>query len=207
MVFFRRRPLVETGVPLSDIAEGEIVTLVRQEGNTNFIVAQHQYESRLNDDITLLVDTTPRGPTTLIESGYVGSGVDNYLTGEYYSSFSGNSKQAIINCAIAYTPPRPPYEIMSITRYAFTLSAYEFGVTASYVNQEGDKIDFYKYAPIGGYFWTRSFRSDGIGQIVVTRDQSGASAGVGYSSESYPYYACIALKSSTKFDPDTRIIL
>lgn len=167
MVFCRRRPLVETGTPLADIAEGEIVRINESGSPVEFYVAKHDYEAELNG----------AGRTLLVRrycydnivwnygdnNGYATSNIDGWFNSSYKNLLDSKIQDAIGNTTFYYTPGNGNANVTTLNRAIFSLSLTELGLTFMAVQTEGTALPIASFlltatltSGAATYQWTRS---------------------------------------------------
>lgn len=122
---------------LSNIPEGKTVLMDEGSNVVEFIVAKHDYESRLNGvGRTLLI--RKRYPTLMnwdsSWSAYAQSDINTWLNGEYLNTFSSAQKEAIGSTTFYYTPGFTAMDfsvgsskVSTMSKAVFLPSAHEFG--------------------------------------------------------------------------------
>lgn len=130
-----------TVTPISDLAEGTIVTLNENGSPVEFYIAKHNYELELNvEPRTLLVRKNcydARQWHTSKVDAYASSTIDTWLNNEYKTFLDSNIQEAIGSTYFYYTPGEGSYTVKTLSRSIFILSLTEIGLTASYANIEG----------------------------------------------------------------------
>lgn len=122
---------------LSNIPEGKTVLMDEGSNVVEFIVAKHDYESKLNGvGRTLLI--RKRYPTLMnwdsSWSAYAQSDINTWLNGEYLNTFSSAQKEAIGSTTFYYTPGFTAMDfsvgsskVSTMSKAVFLPSAHEFG--------------------------------------------------------------------------------
>ena len=122
---------------LSNIPEGKTVLMDEGSNVVEFIVAKHDYESRLNGVGRALL-IRKRYPTLMnwdsSWSAYAQSGINTWLNGEYLNTFSSAQKEAIGSTTFYYTPGFTAMDfsvgsskVSTMSKAVFLPSAHEFG--------------------------------------------------------------------------------
>lgn len=128
---------ITTEYYLSNIPEGKTVLMDEGSNVVEFIVAKHDYESKLNGaGRTLLI--RKRYPTLMnwdsSWSAYAQSDINTWLNGEYLNTFSSAQKEAIGSTTFYYTPGFTAMDfsvgsskVSTMSKAVFLPSAHEFG--------------------------------------------------------------------------------
>lgn len=122
---------------LSNIPEGKTVLMDEGSNVVEFIVAKHDYESRLNGVGRALL-IRKRYPTLMnwdsSWSAYAQSGINTWLNGEYLNTFSSAQKEAIGSTTFYYTPGFTAMDfsvgsskVSTMSKAVFLPSTHEFG--------------------------------------------------------------------------------
>lgn len=203
------------GKQLSDYTEGDIVKINENGTSVEFYVAKHDYESGLNGNGRTLVVRKDCYDNRVWDSGnvnaYAGSDIDTWFNGTYKNMLDATIRSLIGTTKIRYTPGNGNNTVGTLERSIFALSLTELGESHSYANVEGSALPIastLKIAYLNGNAntqWTRSPRTDDTnyawGLVSDGRVGNGSCGGTGGSRPAF------TLPSSTKFDPDTNIII
>ena len=215
-VFFTRRGAPPSlGKQLSDYAEGDIVKINENGTPVEFYVAKHDYESGLNGSGRTLVVRKDcydqRQWHTSNENVYASSAIDSWLNSTYKNMLDADIRALIGSTKIRYTPGNGNTTMGTLDRAVFLLSAYELGKSESWFNKEGTTLPNatnYQIANLNGSAvvqWTRSPNTGNpFAAIQLRADGSVSSFSCAGSFGSRPV---LTLPSTTKFDPDTNIII
>lgn len=211
-VFFTRRGQPPSlGKQLSDYAEGDIVKIPENGSPVEFYVAKHNYESGLNGSGRTLVVRKNMYDNRIWHTSninaYANSNIDNWFNNTYKNLFDSNIRTLINFTKFYYTPGNGNNTVDILERSIFALSLTELGGNDNYANIEGSVLpiaNILKTTGINDSQWTRSpYWSNRtavhIGYFIYFSDASCTS-----KKGSRPAFT---LPSSTKFDPDTNIII
>lgn len=164
---------------LSNIPEGKTVLMDEGSNVVEFIVAKHDYESRLNGvGRTLLI--RKRYPTLMnwdsSWSAYAQSDINTWLNGEYLNTFSSAQKEAIGSTTFYYTPGFTAMDfsvgsskVSTMSKAVFLPSAHEFGVDC----EGNDVFGWTKNSPDYKYNEGTSFpQAKGILESMLAADNA-----------------------------------
>ena len=197
MVFFRRRPLVETGTSLADIAEGEIVRINESGSPVEFYVAKHDYESGLNGTgRTLLVrqiQYTVRPWGVQNNNAYASSLIDTWFNDTYKPILDEAIREAISTTTFYYTIGQENYTVDTLSRDVFALSLTELGLSSSEANIEGSSLPIAAtLRSLANYQWTRTPSRT---SVAYAKRVYGATEGNGSVNNSHAARPCFTLPS------------
>ena len=201
---------------LSDYVEGDIVKIPENGTPIEFYVAKHDYESSLNGSGRTLVVRKDVYDNQVWDSGnvnaYAVSDIDTWFNGTYKNMLDADIRTLIGTTKIRYTPGNYNYNVSTLERAVFALSATELGQSASWFNVEGSALPIastLKIAYKDGAATTQWTRSPYTRQAyyVISLNYFGDANDYSYSNSSYGSRPVFTLPSSTKFDPDTNIII
>lgn len=200
---------------LSDYAEGDIVKIVENGSPVEFYVAKHDYESGLNGAGRTLVVRKDcydiRSWTGRNVNTYDDSGLDNWFNSTYKNMLDADIRSLIGTTKIRYTPGNGNWTVGTLERAVFALSATELGQSANYVKVEGFVLpiaDTLKDVYLNGSVsdqWTRSPSTRNNNNAVYLSLYG--NVGQSHCSLTHGSRPAFTLPSSTKFDPDTNIII
>ena len=204
-----------TGKQLSDYVEGDIVKINENGTSVEFYIAKHDYESSLNGSGRTLVVRKDTYDDRVWDSGnvnaYASSDLDSWFNSTYKNMLDADIRSLIGTTKIRYTPGNGNWNVSTLERAIFALSATELGQYAGWVKVEGSALpiaDTLKVAHLNGsanYQWTRSPSTRNNNSAVFVSSFGTASQNsVFLSSGSRPAFT---LSSSTKFNPDTNVII
>lgn len=215
-VFFTRRgapPSLEK--QLSDYVEGDIVKIIENGSPVEFYVAKHDYESSLNGAGRTLVVRKDcydnRSWTGRNVNTYDDSGLNGWFNGTYKNMLDATIRSLIGTTKIRYTPGNGNWNVRTLDRAVFALSATEMGQSANYANVEGSALpiaDTLKVVYLNGSVsdqWTRSPSTRNNNNAVYLSLYG--NVGQSYCILTHGSRPAFTLPSSTKFDPDTNIII
>ena len=204
-----------TGKQLSDYVEGDIVKINENGTSVEFYIAKHDYESSLNGSGRTLVVRKDTYDDRVWDSGnvnaYASSDLDSWFNSTYKNMLDADIRSLIGTTKIRYTPGNGNWTVGTLERDIFALSFTELGQSDSYANMEGSALPIastLRIAYQGGNAttqWTRSpytgsFRSVwGLGSYGFSSHDD-----CDYSYGSRPVFT---LPSTTKFDPDTNVVI
>ena len=140
-------------------------------------------------------------------NAYANSNIDNWFNNTYKNLFASNIRTLIDSTKFYYTPGNGNNAVDILERSIFALSLTELGGNDNYANIEGSVLpiaNILKTTGINDSQWTRSpywstRTTVHIGYFIYFSDASCTS-----QKGSRPAFT---LPSSTKFDPDTNIII
>lgn len=203
-----------SGTALSTFAEGSIIKINESGSPVEFYVAKQDYEAGLNGaGRTLMVrkdvyDTRKWGSSNI--NTYADNVIDTWLNGDYKNLLSTAVQTAIGTTKFYYTPGNYDWDVQSLTRAVFLLSATEIGYGDTYGNIEGTELPIantLKIAYRNGTAeiqWTRSPVTD-QGDSVIVSSSGGA---ISYYSPTATLGSrpCFTLPSTTKIDENGQVI-
>ena len=205
-----------TGKQLSDYTEGDIVKINENGTSVEFYVAKHNYESGLNGNGRTLVVRKDTYDDRVWDNNnvnaYASSTIDSWLNNTYKNLLDADIRSLIGTTKIRYTPGNGNNTVGTLERAIFALSAIELGYSASwFFNAEGSALPIantLKIAYLNGSAhtqWTRSPATNAP-SIAVYLDYDGSvrTKSCRYTVGSRPTFT---LPSTTKFNPDTNIII
>lgn len=203
------------GKQLSDYVEGDIVKINENGTPVEFYVAKHDYESSLNGSGRTLVVRKDVYDNRVWDNGnvnaYASSDLDSWFNSTYKNMLDADIRSLIGTTKIRYTPGNGDNTVSTLERAVFALSATELGQSYFYVNTEGSALPIASTLRIAYHNgsatiqWTRS-PSTGSTMSVWWLDSNGdiGNSRCGTSNGSRPAFT---LPSTTKFDPDTNVII
>ena len=203
------------GKQLLDYAEGDIVKIPENNTSVEFYVAKHDYESSLNGAGRTLVVRKDvydqRQWRSSNVNAYASSTIDSWLNSTYKNLLDADIRSLIGTTKIRYTPGNGNWTVGTLERAVFALSATELGQSQNWFNMEGSALPIantLKVAYLNGNAntqWTRS--PDKSSTNIAVYLYSGGSVGSYYCNDSNGSRPAFTLPSTTKFDPDTNIII
>lgn len=163
-------------VTLGSKAEGSIIKLKENGVLVDFYIAKQNYESGLNGAGRVLVvrkdcyDQRQWHGSNV--NAYATSAIDTWLNGTYKNLLDANIRTAMGTTKIYYTPGNGNWNVTTLERSVFLLSATELGQTHTYLNTEGTALsstvlNLLKIAYLNGSAvvqWTRSPGTGGTGR-------------------------------------------
>ena len=203
-----------TGTPLSKLDEGAIIKINEGGSPVEFYLAKHNYEPVLNGSGRELIvrkdcyDLRAWGTSNV--NTYADNAIDTWLNGTYKNLLSTSVQEIIGTTKFEYTPGNYDWDVVSLERAFFLLSATEIGYGNTYGNIEGSEL------PIASTL--KITYKDGSVQIQWTRSpvtDQGDSVIVSSSSGTISYYSpkatlgsrpCFTLPSTAKVD-DTGLLI
>ena len=204
-----------TGKQLSDYAEGDIIKVLEYGTPVEFYVAKHDYENGLNGNGRTLVVRKDIYDERAWDSGnvnaYASSDLDSWFNSTYKNMLDADIRSLIGTTKIRYTPGNGNNTVGTLERAIFALSLTELGQSHSYANTEGSAL------PIASTL--RIAYRDGLRTTQWTRSPYTSYAGFAwwldsdgvihssYCVSSYGSRPAFTLPSTTKFNPDTNIII
>ena len=204
-----------TGKQLSDYVEGDIIKIPENGTPVDFYVACHNYESGLNGNGRTLVVRKNTYDNRVWDNGnvnaYASSDLDSWLNNTYKNLLDADIRSLIDTTKIRYTPGNGNNTVGTLERAIFALSLTELGQSHSDANTEGSALPIASTLRIayrnGSAVdqWTRSPYTFYTGLVwKLKSDGSIYSDYCNYTNGSRPVFT---LPSTTKFDPDTNIII
>ena len=204
-----------TGKQLSDYTEGDIVKIPENGTAVEFYVACHNYEQSLNGAGRTLVVRKDTYDDRVWDSGnvnaYASSDLDSWFNSTYKNMLDADIRSLIGTTKIRYTPGNGNNTVGTLERAIFALSLTELGQSHTYANTEGSALPIASTLRIayrnGSAVdqWTRSPYTFYTGLVwKLKSDGSIYSDYCNYTNGSRPVFT---LPSTTKFDPDTNIII
>lgn len=162
-------------VTLGSKAEGSIIKLKENGVLVDFYIAKQNYESGLNGSGRVLVvrkdcyDTRQWHSSNV--NAYASSTIDTWLNGTYKNLLDANIRTAMGTTKIYYTPGNNNWNVTTMTRSVFLLSATELGQSHPSLKAEGTAlsstvVNLLKIAYLNGSAvvqWTRSPNTDYTG--------------------------------------------
>ena len=202
---------------LSNYAEGDIVKIIENGSPVEFYVGKHNYESVLNGTGRTLVVRKDCYDYRAWHSSNVNAwatcSMRSWLNSTYLNMLDADIRSLIGTTKYYYTPGNGNWSVTTRSDAVFLLSAYELGesASASFFNNEGTTL------PNATNYQTANMNGSAVLQWTRSPYTSNTSSAIFLYLTGYAYYApCIrtdgsrpvfTLPSSTKFDPDTNIII
>ena len=197
-------------VTLGSKAEGSIIKLKENGVLVEFYIAKQNYESGLNGAGRVLVvrkdcyDQRQWHRSNV--NAYASSAIDSWLNGTYKNLLDANIRTAMGTTKIHYTPGNNNWNVTTLSRAVFLLSATELGLSHTHMNAEGTAlsstvVNLLKIAKLNGsavYQWTRSphtYYTDNAWFL-------GAGTGNDYCSHTYGSRPTFTLPSSLYVSDD-----
>ncbi|MEY8418920.1 DUF6273 domain-containing protein [Oscillospiraceae bacterium 44-5] len=155
-------------VTLGSKAEGSIIKLKENGVLVDFYIAKQNYESGLNGAGRVLVVRKDCYDSRVWHSSnvnaYASSTIDSWLNSTYKNLLDANIRTAMGTTKIHYTPGNNNWNVTTLSRSVFLLSAKELGQSYTYTNAEGTALsstvlNLLKIAKLNGSAvvqWTRS---------------------------------------------------
>ena len=204
------------GKQLSDYAEGDIVKINENGTPVEFYVAKHDYESSLNGTGRTLVVRKDVYDNRVWNSdnvnGYANSTIDSWLNSAYKNLLDVDIRSLIGTTKIRYTLGNGNWNVSTLERSVFLLSLTELGESHTYANTEGSALPIAPTLRIAYHNgsattqWTRSLVTGGEVSLAWALDSDGVIGG-DYCSSTHGSRPVFTLPSTTKFDPDTNVII
>ena len=200
-----------TTIAVGDLSVGNIVHIQEKGVKVPYYVAHHNYPT-YNNGLTLLArmcwyENRITGNT----NSYSGSQIDNicnninYTDDNFIGKYSAYIRELIQNVDIPFTPGNGNWNLTTLTRKVFILSATELGASATTTfNYEGGMVALANtlatLLDVNGidteYQWTRTpYKNNN--QYMIIKTGAGSGGSIGRSSESYGYRPCFCLPSDT----------
>lgn len=160
------RATPRAGQRLSEIPEGNFISLNENSTPVLFYVAKHGYEPELNGPGRSLVVRKDchdkRQWDTSNINAYATSSIDSWLNGTYKNLLGADIRALIGTTKFYYTPGNGNNTVTELARSVFLLSVTELGETSSHTNVEGSALpiaSILQIAQLNGSAvaqWTRS---------------------------------------------------
>ena len=204
-----------TGKQLSDYTEGDIVKIPENGTAVEFYVACHNYEQSLNGAGRTLVVRKDVYDERVWDSSnvnaYASSDLDSWFNSTYKNLLDADIRSLIGTTKIRYTPGNGNNTVGTLERAIFALSLTELGQSHTYANTEGSALPIASTLRIAyrngsaTTQWTRSPDTYNTSYAWwLVSDGSISNNDCYHSFGSRPAFT---LPSTTKFDPDTNIII
>ena len=203
------------GKQLSDYAEGDIVKIPENGVPVEFYVAKHNYESGLNGAGRTLVVRKDVYDNRQWHSSNVNAwatcSMRSWLNSTYLNMLDADIRSLIDTTKYYYTPGNRNWSVTTRSDAVFLLSAYELGESASWFNNEGTTLPNatnYQIANLNGSAviqWTRSPYTRNIGYAGFLNSNGDVDFDV--CTTTHGSRPAFTLPSTTKFNPDTNIII
>lgn len=215
VIVSRQLKVPSLGKQLSDYVEGDIVKIPENGTSVEFYVAKHDYESELNGNGRTLVVRKDCYDNRVWDSGnvnaYASSDLDSWFNGTYKNMLDADIRSLIGTTKIRYTPGNRNNTVGTLERAIFALSLAELGQSHTYANVEGSALPIASTLQIayqGGSAttqWTRSPSTSGTN--IAWKLYPNGYVINDYCNVSNGSRPAFTLPSTTKFDPDTNIII
>ena len=204
------------GKMLGDYTEGDVVKIPESGFPVEFYVAKHDYESGLNGaGRTLLVRKDvydQRQWNNLNVNAWGNCSLLSWLNSDYLNLIDHSVQELIGVTKYYYTPGSGNYSVTTRSDSIFILSITELGISTFFVNKEGTALQISDKLQIAWQNgntvtqWTRTPQVTSQTSVfwVAINGGGNSSGGLTNTHGSRP---CFTLPSTTKFDPNTNIIL
>ncbi len=205
-----------SGTLLSDLTEGSIVLIPENGVNAEFYIAKHDYESGLNGaGRTLLLRRDTYGSSVFGSTNtYANSTVNSILNNEYKALFTSEIQDLIGETKFYYTPGDADYNVTTLSRSVFLLSATEFGAPENETIYNGYRTEgtalptasiiIYDSTPTIVMQYTRTpMYTTGSSRYIIVLNTNGEFPSF-YYNQSVPYRPAFTLPSNAVFDPTTK---
>ena len=203
------------GKQLLDYAEGDIVKIPENNTSVEFYVAKHDYESGLNGAGRTLVVRKDTYDDRVWDSGnvnaYASSDLDSWFNSTYKNMLDADIRSLIGTTKIRYTPGNGNNTVGTLERAIFALSLTELGQSHTYANTEGSALPIASTLRIAyrngsaTTQWTRSPYT--YNTYLAWWLYFDGYIGYDFCDDSFGSRPAFTLPSTTKFDPDTNIII
>ena len=217
-VFFTRRGEPPSlGKKLSDYAEGDIIKIPENGTPVEFYVAKHDYESGLNGaGRTLVVRKAVydiREWNSQNVNTWASCSMRSWLNSTYKAVLDSNIQRLITTTSYYYTPGDRDVTVSTRSDAVFLLSVTELGLYYYGANVEGTNLPIsnalrFVFGESGSPSsqWTRSpyKYSAGGSALLITQYEQAEFESCSLTNGSRPAFT---LPSTTKFDPDTNVII
>ena len=215
-VFFTRRGEPPSlGKKLSDYVEGDIIKVPENGTPVEFYVAKHDYENGLNGNGRTLVVRKDTYDDRVWDNGnvnaYASSDLDSWFNSTYKNMLDADIRSLIGTTKIRYTPGNGNNTVGTLERAVFALSLTELGQSHTYANTEGSalpiastlRIAYRNGSPTTQ--WTRSPRTNST-RLAWWLFSNGNISDY-HCNSSFGSRPAFTLPSTTKFNPDTNVII
>ena len=204
-----------TGKQLSDYTEGDIVKIPENGTAVEFYVACHNYEQSLNGAGRTLVVRKDVYDERVWDSSnvnaYASSDLDSWFNSTYKNLLDADIRSLIGTTKIRYTPGNGNNTVSTLERAIFALSLTELGQSPFYANTEGSALPIASTLRIAyrngsaTTQWTRSPYT--YNTYLAWWLYFDGYIGYDFCDDSFGSRPAFTLPSTTKFDPDTNIII
>ncbi len=147
-------------VKLGEMAEGSIIKIKEDGVLVDFCLARQNYQSDLNGAGRVLVVRKACYGQLQWNSGlvntYATSIIDTALSGSYRNKLDPNIRAAMGTTKFYYTSGNGKWDVTTLARSVFLLSARELGHTDTSLNAEGGPLSSTVISLLGTSQWTRS---------------------------------------------------
>ena len=200
---------------LGNKSTGSIIKLKENGTLVDFYVAKHDYESGLNGAGRTLVVRKDTYDDRVWDNGnvnaYASSDLDSWFNSTYKNMLDADIRSLIGTTKIRYTPGNGNNTVGTLERAVFALSLTELGQSHTYANTEGSalpiastlRIAYRNGSPTTQ--WTRSPNTDYTDYAWWL--YSGGDIYDNRCDLSLGSRPAFTLPSTTKFNPDTNIII
>ena len=200
---------------LSDYVEGDIIKVPENGTPVEFYVAKHDYENGLNGNGRTLVVRKDIYDDRVWDNGnvnaYASSDLDSWFNSTYKNMLDADIRSLIGTTKIRYTPGNGNNTVGTLERAIFALSLTELGQSHPYANTEGSALPIastLRIAYRNGSPTTQWTRSPSTGSTYYAwRLFSNGDIYYDYCGDSRGSRPVFTLPSTTKFDPDTNVII
>ena len=161
---------ISFGTPLSAYSEGDIVKINENGYPVDFYVSKHDYESGLNGAGRTLVVRKDCYDNRVWDNGnvnaYASSDLDSWFNSTYKNMLDADIRSLIGTTKIRYTPGNGNWNVRTLERAVFALSATELGQFQNWFNMEGSALPIASTLKIAykdgsaNTQWTRSPRKN-----------------------------------------------
>lgn len=205
-------PPIET--PLSNLAEGTLITIKENGAPIEFYVACQNYESDLNGAGRVLcvrkdVQSNQDWNGTL-NNAYATSDIDTWFNSTYKSALSSTVQTMIGTTEFYYTPGDGSTSVTTLTRSVFALSLTELGGSTTYANIEGTELPISNNLQIANFNgspnsqWTRTPSINGTTYVQLIN--SLGYVGNAQTNNAYGSRPCFTLPSTAQVDTNNALI-
>ena len=199
------------GTPLSQLAEGTLIKILENGSPVEFYLAKHSYEPILNGEgRELLVRKdihSNQGWNGLGDNYWVGCSLMNWLNSTYKATLSATVQQLMGTTAYVTEEMHP---IASYSNPVFILSLTEYGLSRTFVDEEGSELPIassLRVAYLDGSpspQWTRS--RVGNNTVDVAYITAGGGASEDLRNRAHGARPCFTLSDTARVDADLNLI-
>ena len=197
--------------PLSDLAEGTLITIQESGVPVEFYIAKQNYEERLNGAGRVLCVRKDIQSNQVWDAGnvnaYATSDIDTWFNGTYKNTLSSNVQTIIGKTAFPSIPGNGNTVVSTLSRSVFSLSWTELGKPSGSVPMDGTALDIANVLQItpDTYQWTRTPYSSSSNNVYQVGGPNGG-GGTANANLSLGARPCFTLPSTALVDGNLALI-